>query len=270
MNSQTFEGVFDRTVEYAKTSFLESGDLIQTVLLGWDTEDGIITCVVAFGDYDDNVRNALPKIFTEAIQKLTKEEPEVKGQPDWYVQQTEAWMVAIPVDDLSEEELEEMKKGMPSSPKGSPRPMDHPDRKEILLIQGATKGGESKVWAAEINREPNTHLSDPQTEGLEHLKSRVGVILWEDGPFPEEDMGTTGGLLLDITLEQDLEHLKKSAAKAIAQLGKDPTNAEVMRMGADWIKATVNSDLGKALPSEIKQGLLRAADLMEEKESVQI
>ena len=263
-----FEAIFDSTVKYAKKSFMEDGSTMQTVLLGWDIEDGSITCVVAFSEYDDNVRNALPKIFAEAIQRLTDEELKANGQPDWYVQQTEAWMVAIPVDDLSEEELEEMKKGMPSSPKGSPRPMDHPDRKEILLIQGATKGGESKVWAAEINREPNTHLSDPQTEGLEHLKSRVGVILWEDGPFPEEDIETTGGLLLDITLEQNLERLKKSAAKAIAQLGKDPTDKELMRMGAGWITATVNSSLGDTLPPEIKQGLLKAAVLMEEKKSV--
>ena len=256
MKNQSFEGIFDRTVEYAKENFLRDGSSIQTVLLGWDTEDGAITCVVAFGEYDDNVRNILPEIFKKAIQKLTDEESEANSQPNWYIQQTEAWMVQIDMENISPEEMEEMKKGFPSSPENQPRPADHPDRKEVLMVHGKRKDGESKIWSAEILREPNLHLNETSTKELENLKSRVEVILWGEKDFPEED------------LESSMDHLKKSATRAIAQLGGNPTDKKLMRMGAGWIKATVNSDLGNELPPEIKQGLLRAAVLMEEKEGV--
>lgn len=154
-----FEQYFDSSVKFATERFLESGQLTQSILLGWDEKE--VSTVIVFGDYDDTMRDNLGSILDKAIKEIQMEKG-IEEQPDWFIQIAEAWRVNVP-------EGEE--------PHLDVRPSEHPDRTEALIVHGNRRDGTGKNWMVNIYREPNLHLGKPDEE-MKDTKARVANLLW--------------------------------------------------------------------------------------------
>ena len=164
--SDKFEQYFDSSVKFATERFLECGKLTQSILLGWDKED--ISTIVVFENYDEETRENLGFILDKAIKEI-QDEKGVEGQPDWFIQIAESWVVKIDGDDVPEGER----------PHLDVRPSEHPDRTEALLVHGNKRNGTGKGWMVDIYREPNLHLGEPD-EKMEGAEARVADLLWGD------------------------------------------------------------------------------------------
>lgn len=225
-----FEEHYDASVEFAKKRFLENGELIQSVLLGWEQKGGV-TAIIQFDDFSDEIREGMRNIFNATIQKIHEEEG-LEGPPDFYIQIAETWMISA-----NKDEINIPKKGMPGI---DIRSSEHPDRKEALVIQGGHHDGRNRMWISEIFREPNLHLGKPDTEkDLTEQRSRVAILLWDDS-------------------------FEKTLGEAIEEVGEDPSEELCLKIAIGWINATMKSSLGEQVPPNIRAALLRAANLIKE------
>lgn len=224
--SDKFDQYFDSSVRFTKEKFLERGELTQSILLGWDKEN--TSTVIVFENYDEEMSENLGIILDKAIREI-QDEKGVEGQPDWFIQIAESWMVKIDGGDVPEGK----------QPHLDVRPSEHPDRTEALIVHGNKRDGTGKSWTVDIYREPNLHLGEPN-ESMKDIKARVADLLWNQKDTRK----------IDDVFNQ--------------MMGENPSDQEVLIASSGWINATVKSGLGNVLPANIRMGLLRAANLIAE------
>lgn len=224
-----FEELYKITCEFARKEFLRDGLLRNQVLLGWDSGQKGIMVLDEFEGKTSLMRAGLQK----AISKLHEEG--AKGQPDYFIQLSEAWMAFRSIDDL-----EVPKKRMPKNEGVMPR--NDPDRKEVIIIAGGHRDGRHYSEMSMIYRDPSLHLGDPE-HAQDESRSRIADLLWG-----EEEHKETG----------------KMVANMIATvIGENPSDEDCIRLAAGILKA-MSIELPEGVSPNIRNALSRAADLLKE------